>query len=132
MKISIQVNASPFQYQASDSAWQFARAAIASGHEIFRVFFYHDGVYNAVRDARPPGDERNIVERWTRLNTEYGVDLVVCVSSAQRRGVLESSVAKKVGGYEHAVADGFRVAGLGLWMDAVIESDRHIIFGASS
>ncbi|PCH83637.1 MAG: sulfurtransferase complex subunit TusD [Piscirickettsiaceae bacterium] len=132
MKISIQVNASPFQYQASDSAWQFVRAAMAGGHEIFRVFFYHDGVYNAVRDARPPSDERNIVQRWSTLNAEQGVDLVVCVSSAQRRGMLESSVAHKVGGYEDAVADGFRIAGLGLWMEAVIESDRHIIFGAPS
>ncbi|PCI15988.1 MAG: sulfurtransferase complex subunit TusD [Piscirickettsiaceae bacterium] len=130
MKISIQVNASPYQYQASDSAWQFASAALEGGHEVFRVFFYHDGVYNALRDARPPGDERNIVERWSRLNIEKGVDLVVCVSSAQRRGLLDASVAKKVGGYPQALAGGFRIAGLGLWMEAVIESDRHIIFGA--
>ena len=40
MKISIQINEGPYQHQASDTAYQFAKAAIAKGHEIFRVFFY--------------------------------------------------------------------------------------------
>lgn len=129
MKISVQINASPYQYQASDSAWHFIQAALANGHEIYRVFFYHDGIYNALNDARPPGDERNIVERWSALYLKHHIDLVVCVSSAQRRGLLESSVAKQVGGYQLALADGFRIAGLGLLMEAVIDSDRVITFG---
>ncbi len=130
MKISIQINASPYQYQAADTAWHFIQAAIAKGHKVYRIFFYHDGVYNAYRDSRPPGDERDIVKRWSGLQLEHDVDLVVCVSSAQRRGLLEQSVALKVGGYEQALSDGFRIAGLGLLMEAVIESDRHITFGA--
>ncbi|PHS70834.1 MAG: sulfurtransferase complex subunit TusD [Cycloclasticus sp.] len=129
MKISVQINASPYQHQAADTAWGFIQAAIAAGHEVYRVFFYHDGVYNAARDSRPPSDERDIVKRWSTLRVEHNVDLVVCVSSAQRRGLLETSVAKKVAGYEHALADGFRIAGLGLLMEAVIDSDRHITFG---
>ncbi|ORU94381.1 MAG: tRNA 2-thiouridine(34) synthase TusD [Cycloclasticus sp. symbiont of Poecilosclerida sp. N] len=130
MKISIQINASPYQHQASDTAWHFIQAALQNGHEIYRVFFYHDGIYNALRDSRPPSDERNIVQRWSTLNEQMGVDLVVCVSSAQRRGLLEQSVGEKVGGYERALADGFRIAGLGLLMEAVIDSDRHVTFGA--
>ena len=130
MKISVQINASPYQYQAADTAWHFIQAAITAGHEVYRVFFYHDGIYNAARDSRPPGDERDIVKRWSSLHADNNVDLVVCVSSAQRRGLLDSSVAKKVGGYENALADGFRIAGLGLLMEAIIDSDRHITFGA--
>jgi tRNA 2-thiouridine synthesizing protein D len=130
MKISIQINASPYQHQAADTAWHFIQAAIAGGHEVYRVFFYHDGIYNALRDSRPPGDERDIVKRWSDLNAKNDIDLVVCVSSAQRRGLLEQSVGKKVGGYEHALADGFRIAGLGLLMEAIIDSDRHVTFGA--
>lgn len=129
MKISVQINASPYQHQAADTAWHFIQAALASGHEIYRVFFYHDGIYNALRDARPPGDERDIVKRWSALHVEHNVDLVVCVSSAQRRGLLDHSVAKKVGGYENALADGFRIAGLGLLMEALIDSERHVTFG---
>ena len=130
MKISIQINASTYQHQAADTAWHFIQAALEAGHEVYRVFFYHDGIFNACRDSRPPGDERDIVKRWSALQSEKGVDLVVCASSAQRRGLLEKSVAKKVGGYIHAVADGFRIAGLGLLMESVIESDRHLTFGA--
>ena len=129
MKISIQINASPYQHQAADSAWHFIQAALVAGHQIYRVFFYHDGIYNALRDSRAPGDERDIVKRWSALQAEHGIDLVVCVSSAQRRGLLEQSVARKVGGYEAALADGFRIAGLGLLMEAIIDADRHICFG---
>ncbi len=67
--------------------------------------------------------------RWSALQAEHGIDLVVCVSSAQRRGLLEQSVARKVGAYEAALADGFRIAGLGLLMEAIIDADRHICFG---
>jgi tRNA 2-thiouridine synthesizing protein D len=130
MKISVQINASPYQHQAADSAWHFIQAALASGHEVYRVFFYNDGIYNALRDARPPGDERDIVGRWSTLHAENNVDLVVCVSSEQRRGLLEQTVAKKVVGYEHALAEGFRIAGLGLLMEAIIDSDRHLTFGS--
>ena len=54
MKLSIQINEGPYQHQASDSAYQFTKAALDKGHEIFRVFFYHDGVNNATRLAVPP------------------------------------------------------------------------------
>ena len=45
MKFGIVVNEGPYQHQASDSAYLFAKAAIAAGHEVWRVFFYHDGVF---------------------------------------------------------------------------------------
>ena len=44
MKFGILVNEGPFTHQASDSAYQFAKAALEKGHEVMRVFFYYDGV----------------------------------------------------------------------------------------
>ena len=41
--------------------------AIAKGHEVMRVFFYHDGVYNATKLTEPPQDDRHIVNRWSAL-----------------------------------------------------------------
>jgi len=35
MKFSIQINEGPYQRQASDTAYQFAKATLAAGHEIF-------------------------------------------------------------------------------------------------
>lgn len=54
MKYTLMVNEGPYQHQSSDTALQFARAALEKGHEIFRVFFYHDGVNNGTRLAVPP------------------------------------------------------------------------------
>ena len=47
MKYSIMINEGPYTHQASDTAYNFTKAALEAGHEIFRVFFYHDGVNNA-------------------------------------------------------------------------------------
>ena len=49
MKLGILVSEGPYTHQASDTAYQFAIAAIGKGHEVQRVFFYHDGVNNATR-----------------------------------------------------------------------------------
>ena len=40
MRLGILVNEGPFTHQASDTAYRFAEAALARGHEIWRVFFY--------------------------------------------------------------------------------------------
>ena len=71
MKFSIQINEGPYQHQASDSAYQFAKAALTKGHELYRVFFYHDGVNNATRLAIPPQDDRNITQLWVELQKQY-------------------------------------------------------------
>ena len=64
MKFAIQINEGPYQHQASDSAYMFTKAALEKGHEVFRVFFYHDGVNNGTRLTTPPQDDRNIVQRF--------------------------------------------------------------------
>ena len=67
MKFGIMVNEGPYQHQASDSAYHFTKAALEKGHEIFRVFFYHDGVNNGTRLTTPPQDDRHIQKQWTEL-----------------------------------------------------------------
>ena len=64
MKFVIQVNEGPYNHEASTSALNFTRAALDAGHEVFRVFFYHDGVNNATRYTTPPQDDRNITQQW--------------------------------------------------------------------
>ena len=118
VKIGILVNEGPYQHQASDSAYLFCRAAIARGHEILRVFFYHDGVNNASRLTEPPQDDRNIVTRWTQLAEEHKVDLVVCIAAALRRGIKEENLAPN-----------FRISGLGQLVDTGIKADRLVVFG---
>lgn len=129
MKFGIMVNEGPYQHQASDTAYQFAKAAIAEGHEIWRVFFYHDGVNNGTRMTTPPQDDRNIVNRWSELATEHNVDMVVCVAAAQRRGIVDEGEAKRNGKSGDNIAPGFRISGLGQLIETGIETDRLMVFG---
>ena len=129
MKFGVLVNEGPYQHQAADSAYQFVRAALAAGHEVFRVFFYHDGVHNGTRLAAPPQDDRNVVERWSALAAEHGLDLVLCVAAAQRRGLLDADEAKRHGKDADNIAPGFRISGLGQLIEAAVQSDRLITFG---
>ncbi len=129
MKFGILVNEGPYTHQASDSAYQFAKAAIEKGHEIFRVFFYHDGVNNGTSLAVPPQDDRHIPNRWSELAKDHGVDLVLCVAAAQRRGMLDEDEAKRNGKTSDNVAEGFRISGLGQLIEAGIQADRMVVFG---
>lgn len=130
MKFSIQVNEGPYQHQASDTAYQFAKATLAAGHEIFRVFFYHDGVNNATRLAVPPQDDRNVAKQWSELAIANNLDMVVCIAAAQRRGIMDADEAKRQGLSADNIAEGFRISGLGQLIEAGIESDRLVVFGA--
>lgn len=129
MKFGVLVNEGPYQHQASDSAYQFVRAALDAGHEVFRVFFYHDGVHNGTRLTVPPQDDRNVVERWSALAKERGLDLVLCVAAAQRRGLLDADEAQRHGKDVDNIAPGFRISGLGQLIEAAIQSDRLVTFG---
>lgn len=129
MKFAILINEGPYTHQASDSAYQFAKAALAKGHEIFRVFFYHDGVNNATRLTTPPQDDRHIVNRWSKLAEEHKLDMVVCVAAAQRRGIVDEGEAKRNGKDATNLAPGFRISGLGQLIEAGIQADRLVVFG---
>ena len=129
MKLAVMVNEGPYQHQSADSALQFTKAALEKGHEVFRVFFYHDGVNNATRLTTPPQDDRNVVQRWSDLAKEHNLDLVVCVAAAQRRGIADKDEAQRNGKDADNIADGFRISGLGQLIEGGIQSDRLVVFG---
>ena len=129
MKFGIMVSEGPYTHQASDTAYQFAKAALDQGYEILRVFFYHDGVNNGTRLTTPPQDDRHIVKRWSELAEQHGLDLVVCVAAAQRRGIVDADEAKRHGKDGDNIAPGFRISGLGQLIEMGIQSDRLMVFG---
>ena len=118
MKFGILVNEGPFTHQASDSAYHFTKAALEKDHEIFRVFFYYDGVNNGNKLSEPQSDDRNLVKLWGELSKEHDLDLVVCVAAALRRGIKDD-----------VLAEGFRISGLGQLVEAGMEADRLVVFG---
>ncbi len=129
MKYSIMVNEGPYTHQASDTALQFCKAALEAEHEIFRVFFYHDGVNNGTRYTVPPQDDRNIQKEWSKLAEAHEIDLVVCIAAAQRRGIMDADEAKRQGLDGDNIAPGFRISGLGQLIEGGIIADRQLVFG---
>lgn len=129
MKFTVLVNEGPYTHQAADSAYLFTRAALEKGHEIYRVFFYHDGVNNATRLTTPPQDDRHIANRWKELAEKHELDMVVCVAAAQRRGIADEDEARRNGKDANNLSAGFRISGLGQLVEAGIQSDRLVTFG---
>ncbi|MEE8210675.1 MAG: sulfurtransferase complex subunit TusD [Acidiferrobacterales bacterium] len=129
MKFGIVVNEGPYTHEASDTAYQFSKAALVKGHEVLRVFFYHDGVNNGTRLTTPPQDDRHITNRWSELAEQHGLDLVVCIAAAQRRGIVDPDEAKRQGKDANNIASGFRISGLGQLIEVGIQADRLMVFG---
>jgi len=55
---------------------------------------------------------------------------VVCIAAAQRRGLMDKSEAKRNGKDADNIAPGFRISGLGQLIEAGIQADRLVVFGA--
>jgi len=129
MKFSLAIYGAPYSNQGSQSALHFAKAAIEAGHEIYRLFFYRDGVHNGSTLAAPPQDEINIPAEWHKLVANHEIDAVVCVASALRRGVLDATEANRYEKSGANLAEQFTISGLGQLVEAGMESDRLITFG---
>lgn len=99
--------------QGAFLAYQVAESLIQKGHSIRQIFFMQAGVSNANRLVDAASDEVNLVEKWQQFAATHKVPLHLCIAAAQRRGVVETNLA-----------DGFVLAGLGEFSQAVLSADR--------
>lgn len=129
MRFALAVHGGPATFQASRSALNFAEAALAAGHEIQRVFFHAEGVHNGSALTVAPQDETDPAEAWARLGREHGIDLVLCVASALRRGVLDAGEAERYRRGAGNMRPEFTISGLGQLVESALETDRLITFG---
>ncbi|MBI2381126.1 MAG: sulfurtransferase complex subunit TusD [Gammaproteobacteria bacterium] len=129
MRFALLVNASPHAGQSQDTAYRFACAAVAGGHAVSRVFFYRDGVLAGSWLPALPADEVDLGARWRAFAELNGVELVVCVAAALRRGVLNAEEAERWERDGHNLAPGFELSGLGQLVESLIEADRVVEFG---
>lgn len=130
MKFSLLVLGSPQSSSAVNSALKFAEATLASGHELFRVFFFHDAVTTGNALTVAPQDQNNLPLAWQQFGQDHSIDMVLCISSALRRGIVDEREAQR---YQLNAANslaGFELSGLGQWVEAMMLSDRIVTFGA--
>lgn len=129
MKISLLILGSPYSTQSVHTALRFASAAVQQGHDIYRVFFYHDAVNTGNGLITAPQDEQQLPSAWSSLAQQYNIDLVVCIASALKRGVLDATEAQRYEKPASNLQDNFNLSGLGQWVDAMLVSDRIVSFG---
>lgn len=116
---------------SSRRALLFAQAALAGGHEIVRLFFYQDGVYNAANSIVTPQDEQDLPREWREFVEQHQLDGVVCIAAALRRGVLNADEAQRYQRTAVSVEAPWELSGLGQLHDAVQAADRLICFGGA-
>lgn len=116
---------------SSRRALLFAQAALAGGHEIVRLFFYQDGVYNASASVVTPQDELDLPRQWHTFVSDHQLDGVVCIAAALRRGVLNEEEARRYQREAVAVGAPWELSGLGQLHDAAQDADRLICFGGA-
>ena len=126
-KFALFVTANPFNGQGHLSALGFARAAIRAGHHIDNVFFSSDAVLVAHRYLEPASDEPNPQRDWMQMASEHGVELLLCSSACQKRGLLDENSAKAFCTQSN-IASPFVIAGLGSLVESALIHDRLIQF----
>lgn len=129
MKFSIVIYAAPYTSEAASSALQFTRTLLLQGHQVYRLFFFGDGVQNANRFAVTAQDEENLQLAWNQLIQDYDLDAVVCVTSSLKRGIMDPAEANRHELDGNTLLASMEIAGLGQLVDATSNSDRVINFG---
>jgi tRNA 2-thiouridine synthesizing protein D len=127
---ALAVYGSPHSSQSSYQALRFCQSAITQGHSILRVFFYHEGVYTASLLNTPAQDEFDLSYEWRVLAQAHKLDLVVCIASALKRGLLDEAEARRYKKSGENLAPEFAISGLGQLLDAAVTADRFITFGS--
>ncbi len=129
MIFSIVITGAPYSTQAPHSAWRFAKAALDNGHQIHRIFLHGDGVLCASDLHTSAQDELNINELWSELAKQHKLDIVVCITSALKRGILNKSEAAHYDKKHFNLEASMELSGLGQLIDAINSSERVITFG---
>ena len=129
LKFTIVVHSAPYSSQGAHTALKFCQALVSGGHEIYRLFFFREGVSNLNRLAVVAQDEVSLQSRWDELIQSNSIDAVACVTSSLKRGVIDQQEAKRYEQPALNLTDNASIAGLGQLVDATQNSDRVLNFG---
>jgi tRNA 2-thiouridine synthesizing protein D len=122
------ITGAPYSSQAPQTALAFARAALAAGHTIERVFLFGDGVYLASSLTAPPSDETHWSKEWAGFLEDNAIPGIACVASALRRGLVNEPEQKRYELPACNLLSPFVIAGLGEWVESTITSSRILYF----
>ena len=127
MRFSLLLLGSPYSTQSTLTAYRFAEAVVKAGHQLYRVFFYHDAVYCGHTHTHIMANTTlDCPTQWKQLAKTHNIDLVICYGNAVKRGLSP----EPTGSSSATIMDpAFELAGLTQLIDATMQSDRLITFG---
>ena len=73
-------------------------------------------------------DEPDIGTLWQEFGLEYDLDMVVCIASCLRRGIIDAKEATRHEKFSANLRPGFTISGLGQLVEASLNADRVVTF----
>jgi tRNA 2-thiouridine synthesizing protein D len=128
MIISLLVTSPPTATLAIQQAVKFVQVSIDSGNVIDNIFFYMDGVNNANAYLHPMNDEFNAHKAWQVLSNKLNIPLLVCKTAAERRGVIDETLALALNYSNANLGSPFQSVGLSEFFERLHNIDRLVQF----
>lgn len=128
MNIQLNLYQAPWHHVSHQDALAFARASMARGGRIERVFFFMDAVYVGLTSQSPASDETDLRQAWVDLAAESGCELLLCIAASANRGLLNDTEAERYQSPISTVAEPFQLVGLGQWALGYGEADKVVSF----
>ena len=125
---SLLITKPTFDKQDAYSAYRFALSAIKLEHIINGIFFYQAGVHNSNNLQSGHSDELNLHKAWVALSAAHDIPLLVCVTAANRRGIINQQDAEDLDSIHFNLSPPFTEVGLGDLVELLNISDRVIQF----
>jgi tRNA 2-thiouridine synthesizing protein D len=120
--LSVVVTTSPSN-PLTATAIDYINQAIESKINLSGIFFYQDGVLNAAKHLAIPNDEYQINEAWKQINEKHNIELHVCISACEKRGLSDETSDNSSN-----ISSNFTVSGLGELVDLTSKSERVVQF----
>jgi tRNA 2-thiouridine synthesizing protein D len=125
---SLLITKAAFDQQDAYSAYRFAVSALKLHHEIHGIFFYQAGVHNSNAFQTGHSDELNLHQKWLALAKTHSIPLLVCVTAANRRGIINQQDALDLDIQHFNLTPPFTEVGLGELVELLNTSDRVLQF----
>lgn len=125
---SLLITKAAFDQQDAYSAYRFAVSALKLQHGIQGIFFYQAGVHNSNAFQTGHSDELNLHQKWVTLAKTHDIPLLVCVTAANRRGIINQQDALDLDIKHFNLSAPFTEVGLGELVELLNTSDRVLQF----
>ena len=122
-KLAVVVTTPPYS-NLTATAIDYVETALQQGITVIGVFFYQDGALHANKNIHIASDEYQVIKQWERLHNEYQLPLNLCITAAEKRGIICDESENKNNNFN----DSFTISGLGELVELSSNATRLVQF----